>query len=58
MGNTATNQAFHSGKRLQKLRELEGVDILELAEKYNISFTLLEQVITRNQLFLYRALTN
>ncbi len=43
MGNTATNQAFHSGKRLQKLRELAGLDILELAEEFNISFILLEQ---------------
>jgi predicted ATP-binding protein involved in virulence len=43
MKNTATNQAFHSGKRLQKLRELQGLDILELAEEFNISFTLLEQ---------------
>ena len=40
MENTATNLAFHSGKRLQKLRELEGVDILDLAEEFNISFTL------------------
>ena len=43
MENTATNLAFHSGKRLQKLRELEGVDILELAEEFSISFTLLEK---------------
>lgn len=43
MDNTVTNQAFHSGKRLQKLRELEGVDILELAEEFDISFSLLEQ---------------
>jgi len=43
MENTATNQAFHSGKRLQKLRELEGLDILEFATELNIPFTLLEK---------------
>lgn len=43
MENIATNQTFHSGKRLQKLREFEGLDILELAEEFNISFTQLEQ---------------
>lgn len=43
MENIATIQAFHSGKRLQKLRELQGLDILELAEEFNVSFTLLEQ---------------
>jgi predicted ATP-binding protein involved in virulence len=43
MENRVTTQEFHSGKRLQKLRELEGLDILEVAEKFNISFIQLEK---------------
>jgi hypothetical protein len=32
MENFSTVQLFHSGKRLQKLRELEGLNILALPD--------------------------
>jgi predicted ATP-binding protein involved in virulence/transcriptional regulator with XRE-family HTH domain len=43
MTNSTIDHQFHSGKRLQKLRELEGLSIIELAETLTIDATLLSQ---------------
>ena len=43
MTNSNAVQPFHSGKRLQKLRELQGLSVSELAKEFEIEFATLEE---------------
>jgi predicted ATP-binding protein involved in virulence/transcriptional regulator with XRE-family HTH domain len=43
MDNSNSSQSFHSGKRLQKLRELQGLSISELASELRIEAAMLEE---------------
>ncbi len=42
MNHSNSPQKFHSGKRLQRLRELQGLSVVELAEELNIISSVLE----------------
>jgi Leucine-rich repeat (LRR) protein len=42
MNHSNSPQKFHSGKRLQRLRELQGLSVVELAEELNITSSVLE----------------